>query len=226
MKELSNLMNFELKRLLKSRAIFICLILIIFALPVVMNNLDSEGTANEKWYGTLQLQMIFLLILIPCLVSYVWKGYLQPFENAVILLKLKKRTMYILAKIIAVIIFVSIYILLFYLGYFMYYEREIPISLLSITLFHVFSSILYCVAFSFFISFYLKRTMYLYILSILYLVISIYLNSPYFSIWFNPDFMQKQMSELIFNLKRMIFLCIGMLFMFGNVFLFSRRVNG
>lgn len=225
MRELPFLINFELKRLIKSRAISVFLILIMLVLPIIMNNLDTQETIIEKWYGTLQLQMVFLLILIPSMVSYVWKGYLQSFERAVILLKLTNRAMYIVGKIVAVLLFVSVYLFFFYVIFFIFYANKIPISILLTTLFQVFLSIFYSITFSFFISFYLKRTVYLHILLIVYLVFSIYLNSPYFSIWFNPDYIQHQMTDLLFNVKRSIFLSIGILFMFGNVLLFKRRVN-
>lgn len=226
MNELIVLLNFEFKRLIKSLAIIISLVIFIFVVPIMVIYLNSLDEVQGNWYAALQIQMIFLIILIPSVVSYVWKGYLHTFERNVILLKLNKKPMYILAKMMATILLIYIVILIFYIVLFGYFKGMISITLMFITLFQVMSTVLYCVAFNFLIAFFLKRTIYLHILTILYLLLSIqFINSPFLSIWFNPDLLETQLVNLVFNLKRIVFLCLGVFFIVFSVYLFDRRMK-
>ncbi len=226
MNELIVLLNFEFKRLIKSLAIIISLVIFIFVVPIMVIYLNSLDEVQGNWYAALQIQMIFLIILIPSVVSYVWKGYLHTFERNVILLKLNKKPMYILAKMMAIILLIYIVILIFYIVLFGYFKGMISITLMFITLFQVMSTVLYCVAFNFLIAFFLKRTIYLHIITILYLLLSIqFINSPFLSIWFNPDLLETQLVNLVFNLKRIVFLCLGVFFIVFSVYLFDRRMK-
>lgn len=226
MREISTLFNFEVKQMFRSKGVITSFIIFILLLPIALAVIEPGESARETWYGTLQMQMIFLLILIPSYVSYLWKGDLQPFEKNIILIKVKKPLYYILAKQFAVISILCSSLFIFYSGLYFFHFTSLSLQLLLITFIQLFITILFSVTLVFLLSFFAKRTIYLNIVMIVYFFLSIgYFNSPYYSIWFNPDFILIHMENFDFILKRFTMLLFGIICMAINLHLFHKRVR-
>jgi len=217
---------FSLKLLLKQRSIFVAMLVLLIAVPLILVSLNGSGLSlREAWYTILHLQMIVAVLIVPIILHSIWKGKIQLFEKQLILYHIHKPFEYYMAKLFAVCFVISSILVLFYTVFWLLLFDQISITLWYSTIVQIILTLAFAVALAGLLSLLLKRTIYGTILMILYLIISIqFIRSSMFALWFNPDFIEQMMLEPSFLIQRFALLCWIIILLLTSKALFVRQV--
>lgn len=224
-REVKVLVRFEILLLKKNLLYNILVFLITFLIPMFLYL--STGTKDkEMWVFLLHGQLFFCILAMPILYSFLYDDDKQAMIYSTIIPKLHSNYLYLVCKVCVLwgIIFLSqsSCLILILGGHVLFYGVNF-FDLILPLIYTSFTTIGISVQIAALLSLLLKKQVYVNIFNIIFLVIGMSVNSPAFSIWFNPDWITSHFFDSSFFVGRTFILCIALILMYFSNRLWKAR---
>ncbi|WP_090737310.1 ABC transporter permease [Paenibacillus sp. Mc5Re-14] len=222
------LVQFEVLLMKKSVVFFIALTFSCFLIPLFLY-LGAGNKNNELWIFLHHGQMFFTILLMPLMYSVLYDSEKQKMISSVIMPKLLKGAQYFYCKscVLWGVVCLFQFVALAMIGVVQWttHSKAPFLILLQLTAAGV-ATMGYSVQITVILNLVLRKQLYVNIVMLVYLLISITINFPYISIWFNPDWIISNFFTQSFSFGRVfLFLLIWVLMKVSN-HLWMARVQG
>lgn len=228
MEEMNRIFYLEFCLLRSMPSFWFLLFVTLFLIPIMMSNIIINGVL-DKWIQFFHAQIMTMLMALPILISLTFNEETEQFIPEVILAKLVSIKSYIIGKslcfwLVSSIGIVGIDTCLLFVQWIR--EGQSHWGILPKLLGATIPTMGFHVHFVLILSLLMRRLIYVVVIVIVYQFLSIILNNPLISIWFNPDVISQYLLDdkvNLFWIGRAIDLILVFLLMRGLAALFERR---